>query len=48
MQGLTRRQLLAGAAMLPWLLPVALQASVGRARVLVIGGGFAGGAGAAR
>ncbi|PJE40552.1 MAG: cytochrome C [Pseudomonas sp.] len=42
MQGLTRRQLLAGAAMLPWLLPGALQASVGRARVLVIGGGFAG------
>ena len=42
MQGLTRRQLLAGAAMLPWLLPGTLQASVGRARVLVIGGGFAG------
>tara|TARA_R110000868_G_scaffold188512_2_gene431266 strand:- start:11740 stop:13020 length:1281 start_codon:yes stop_codon:yes gene_type:complete len=42
MQALTRRQLLAGLAAMPWLLPGGLNASVGRARVLVIGGGFAG------
>lgn len=42
MQGLTRRHLLARAALLPWLLPSTLNARVGSARVLVIGGGFAG------
>lgn len=42
MQELTRRQLLAGLAVIPWLLPAGLNASVGRARVLVVGGGFAG------
>lgn len=42
MQELTRRQLLAGLAAMPWLLPAGLNASVSRARVLVVGGGFAG------
>lgn len=42
MQELTRRQLLAGLAAMPWLLPCGLNASVSRARVLVVGGGFAG------
>jgi sulfide dehydrogenase [flavocytochrome c] flavoprotein subunit len=42
MQGLSRRHLLTGLGLLPWLLPAAVQASIGRARVVVIGGGFAG------
>lgn len=42
MQGLTRRQVLAGLAIMPWLLPATVNASVGRARVVVVGGGFAG------
>lgn len=42
MPGLSRRHLLAGLGLLPWLLPATVQASIGRARVVVVGGGFAG------
>lgn len=39
---ISRRQLLAGLALLPWLLPGQVSAAPLQARVLVIGGGFAG------
>jgi sulfide dehydrogenase [flavocytochrome c] flavoprotein subunit len=42
MQGISRRHLLAGLGLMPWLLPGCVKAKVGRARVLVVGGGFAG------
>ncbi|MCU1717405.1 NAD(P)/FAD-dependent oxidoreductase [Pseudomonas sp. 5P_3.1_Bac2] len=42
MPNLTRRHLLTGLSLLPWLLPSTVQANIGRARVVVVGGGFAG------
>ncbi|KRW59733.1 NAD(P)/FAD-dependent oxidoreductase [Pseudomonas sp. TTU2014-080ASC] len=42
MQGISRRHLLAGLGLLPWLLSGCLGSSVKRARVVVVGGGFAG------
>jgi sulfide dehydrogenase [flavocytochrome c] flavoprotein subunit len=42
MQGISRRHLLAGLGLMPWLLPGCVKAKAARAGVLVVGGGFAG------